>query len=129
MPYESFLASVRSTGEYATAEEAEQVTQCVFSALGMRLPAEAVGHLADQVPEPLGETLNDQPAAPLEWGVHEFVTHVAQETGVDETVAAARTRGVLSTLAGTISGGELNKLLSRLPSGYAELFGHPELAD
>jgi hypothetical protein len=34
----------------------------------------------------------------------------------------------MTVVAETISGGELNKLISRLPAGYAELFGHPELA-
>jgi hypothetical protein len=35
---------------------------------------------------------------------------------------------VLSTLADAISGGELNQLLSQLPSGYATLFGRPGLS-
>jgi hypothetical protein len=36
---------------------------------------------------------------------------------------------VLSTVAAAVSGGELNQVLSQLPSGYAVLFGKPALAD
>jgi uncharacterized protein (DUF2267 family) len=35
---------------------------------------------------------------------------------------------VLSRLADAISSGELNQLLSQLPSGYATLFGRPGLS-
>lgn len=35
---------------------------------------------------------------------------------------------MLSTVADAVSGGELDQLLSQLPSGYAPLFGKPDLA-
>nr|WP_324609600.1 DUF2267 domain-containing protein [Streptomyces sp. NRRL S-340] len=35
---------------------------------------------------------------------------------------------VLTTVADTVSGGELNQIISRLPSGYAVPFGEADLA-
>ncbi|GAB3292089.1 DUF2267 domain-containing protein [Parasphingorhabdus pacifica] len=62
-------------------------------------------------------------------GVEEFLREVATRLGT-ASIETARwdTSAVLSTLAEGISGGELNQLISDLPSGYAPLFGHPELA-
>lgn len=37
-------------------------------------------------------------------------------------------RTLLTTVARSASGGRLNQLLSQLPSGYAALFGKPELS-
>jgi uncharacterized protein (DUF2267 family) len=59
--------------------------------------------------------------------VREFIAHIAQATGDDEASAEVHAHAVLSTLAEQVTGGEENKLLSQLPSGYAYLFGHPEL--
>jgi uncharacterized protein (DUF2267 family) len=126
MPYEQFLAAVRERGGYTT-DDAERVTGAVVATLGDRLTAEAAEHLADQLPMPLAEILGDARAAPHNWGVREFVGRVAELTGDDETSAEVHARAVLSALADQVSGGERNKLLSRLPSGYAELFGFPEL--
>ncbi|MFI9254961.1 hypothetical protein [Streptomyces sp. NPDC053069] len=35
---------------------------------------------------------------------------------------------ILTTLAGAVSGGELNQIISQLPSGYAVPFGKADLA-
>jgi uncharacterized protein (DUF2267 family) len=127
MDYGTFLATVRERGDYAD-DEAERVTMAVFATLGDRLAPASAEHLADQLPMELAEIINDAQAAPHTWGVREFVHHVAQATGDDERAAERHARTVLSTLGEQVSGGELNKLVSQLPSAYAELFGHPELA-
>ncbi|WKX73654.1 DUF2267 domain-containing protein [Streptomyces sp. XD-27] len=127
MSYEDFLANVQERGGY-DATEAERVTDAVLTALGERLAPESVGHLADQLPMPLADVLNDAQAAARTWGVEEFVSRVAGAVGTDEASAETAARSVLSALADQVSRGELNKLLSQLPAGYAELFGHPEPA-
>jgi uncharacterized protein (DUF2267 family) len=55
--------------------------------------------------------------------VHEFVHQVARAAADDEETAHRHAEVVLTTLADTVSGGELNKL----PVGYAALLGHTEL--
>ncbi|MDT3397124.1 DUF2267 domain-containing protein [Streptomyces sp. B1866] len=127
MSYGDFLAAVRDRGGYDP-DEAQRVTEAVITTLGERLAPEPAGHLADQLPAPLAEKINDAEAAPHTWGVREFVSRVADATGADEQAAEGHARAVLSTLADQVTGGETNKLISQLPSAYAELFGHPELA-
>ncbi|WP_030544829.1 DUF2267 domain-containing protein [Streptomyces albus] len=127
MPYGAFLAAVRERGGYS-ADEAEMVTGAVLTALGTRLTPDSAGHLADQLPEPLADMINDAEAAARDWGVRTFVTHVAEAIGEDEEGAEVATRAVLSTLADRIGRGERDALLSRLPAEYAGLFGYPELA-
>lgn len=128
MPYGAFLATVREHGGYGT-DEAERATETVLSVLGRRLTPETAEHLSEQLPAPLAQLLQDSPARPQDWGAEEFTTHIAEATGVEHEAAAGYARVVLGTVAEHISGGELNKLLSQLPSNYAALFGHHELTD
>ncbi|MGW0826136.1 DUF2267 domain-containing protein [Streptomyces sp. NPDC002845] len=129
MTFREFLAAVREQGEYGDTPEVLSVTEAVLSTLGERLQPSAANHLADQLPIELAEVLmdaaNDYPGG--NWGVQEFVRRVAQATGDDEETSHAHAEAVLTVLAQTVSGGELNKLISQLPAGYAELFGHTEL--
>ncbi|MDT0266459.1 DUF2267 domain-containing protein [Streptomyces sp. DSM 44915] len=127
MTYGTFMATVRERGEYA-ADEAERLVQAVIATLGERLPEPSAEHLADQLPIPLAD-LVDRAAGPARtWGVSEFINQVAEHTEQDEESAEEDTRVVFSVLADQISGGEMNKLISQLPSGYADLFGHAELS-
>ncbi|MER6980826.1 DUF2267 domain-containing protein [Streptomyces carpinensis] len=127
MTYRDFLGAVRQHGEYADLEEAAAVTEAVLGTLGERLQLEAADHLADELPLEIGEFLVGVDDHGRTWGVEEFVHQVAVASGDDEETARPHAEAVLTVLAETVSGGELNKLISRLPSGYAELFGHPEL--
>ncbi|MEU2923752.1 DUF2267 domain-containing protein [Streptomyces sp. NPDC007251] len=128
MTSKEFLAVVREQGEYADLDEATQVTEAVLSTLGDRLQPAAADHLADQLPAEIGEFLTGVGNTGRTWGVEEFLRQVARAAAEDETAARRDAEVVLTTLGDTVSGGELNRLLSQLPSGYAELFGHPELA-
>ncbi|MBQ1082311.1 MULTISPECIES: DUF2267 domain-containing protein [Nocardiopsis] len=129
MRYDEFLAEVRDAGEYEDQREAEQVTRAVFSVLAQRLPGTSLDHLAAQIPEPLDEALRPEDQLEAEpFGVEEFHSRVAEETGARPLTAQQDSGAVLSTVAKAVSGGELNQLLSHLPSGYAVMFGKPELA-
>lgn len=130
MTYREFLAAVRERGEYGDTSEVLDVTEAVLSTLGERLQPVSANHLADQLPIELAEVLVDaaDTGPGRSWGVQEFVRRVAEATGDDEEDAHAHAEAVLTALAQTISGGELNRLISQLPTGYAELLGHTELA-
>ncbi|MGP4113590.1 DUF2267 domain-containing protein [Streptomyces sp. 4N509B] len=122
------MSTVRERGGYPSAD-AQRVVEAVLTTLGERLPHRSGEHLADQLPSPLDEVLRNAPDGEGRgWGVGEFVHHVAAYTGEDEDAALTHTRVVFSVLADQVAGGEMNKLLSQLPSGYAELFGYSELA-
>lgn len=127
MKYDEFLAVVRDRGEYASQDEAEKVTASVLEVLGARIPPGEAKDLAAQLPGPLGEVLQ-RAASPAEsFGTEEFCSRVAERTGGRPRTAEWDASAVLSTVAESIAGGELNQILSSLPSGYAVLFGKPEL--
>lgn len=128
MKYEEFLARVRERGEYVDQAEAERVTYAVLRVLATRLPPGELKDLAAQLPGPLGESLQIDPGAVTEsYGVDEFCRRVAEQAGTRPATAEWDASAVLSTVADNISGGELNQLISLLPSGYAALLGKPEL--
>jgi uncharacterized protein (DUF2267 family) len=123
-----FIAHVRRRGEYADAAQAEQVARTVLSVLGQRLGADEAEDLAAQLPGDLGDSLLAEAGPPQNWGRSEFVRELADALSTDEETAESAATAVLTTVAEAVTGGELNDVISRLPSGYAELFGIPELA-
>ncbi len=129
MNYHEFLARVRELGEYASQAEAEQVTRNVLSVLGRRLVGGEAKDLAAQLPAPLPDVLLAAAGPTDDFGVEEFLRRVAATVPESsEQTALWDASAVLTTLAEAISGGQLNQLLSQLQSGYAPLFGKPDLA-
>jgi uncharacterized protein (DUF2267 family) len=123
-----FIAHVRRRGEHADAAQAEQVARTVLSVLGQRLGADEAEDLAAQLPGDLGDSLLAEAGPPKTWGRSEFLRELADALSADEDAAESAATAVLTTVAEAVTGGELNDVISRLPSGYAELFGIPELA-
>ncbi|MGI5347700.1 DUF2267 domain-containing protein [Streptomyces sp. CA-250714] len=129
MRYDEFLAQVRERGEYQNRAEAEEVTRAVLSVLASRITPVKTQELAAQLPGPLGPIVAEAGEEPPEtYGVEQFCAHVAELTNARPRTAEWDASAVLSTLADAVSGGELNQLLSQLPSGYAALFGKVELS-
>jgi uncharacterized protein (DUF2267 family) len=127
MSYREFLSRVRERGGYDDTAEVARVAEAVVSVLGSRMQPDAARKLADQLPAELATVLTADNRRAATWGVSEFVQHVAETIGSGEEEARQYTQCVLTVLGGTVSGGELNKLISGLPAAYAELLGHPEL--
>ncbi|CAL9617260.1 DUF2267 domain-containing protein [Streptomyces albus] len=129
MRYDEFLAQVRERGEYRDQQEAEQVTRAVLGVLATRITPVKAQELAAQLPGPLGPAVAEAgEEAPETFGVSQFCERVAEQTGARPRTAEWDASAVLSTLADAVSGGELNQLISQLPSGYATLFGKAELS-
>lgn len=126
MRYEEFIAAVRDRGEYPSPVEAERATLTVLDLLGQRLSDSEASDLAAQLPAGLAEALT-QPGPAETFGVEEFCRRLAGALDGTEQTARWDASAVLSTVADAVSGGQLNQILSQLPSGYAELFGKPEL--
>lgn len=124
-----FFAQVRQRAELPSQEDAIKVTQVVLDTLGERLNGSEPFELGSQLPADVASALNPSVDRPAEtFGIHEFINRVADREGEDRERAHQQSTAVLSTLADAVSPGELNQLISQLPSGYAELFGYPELA-
>ncbi|MFG2056186.1 DUF2267 domain-containing protein [Micromonospora sp. NPDC048930] len=127
MKYHEFLAALRDRGEYRDTAEAEQVAQVVLATLAARLDPGEVKDLASQLPAEAAAMLTRQ-AGPVErFGVQEFLRRVAAANPASERTAEWDASAVLSTVADAVSGGEINDVLTQLPSGYAVLFGKPNL--
>src|SRR2546421_9543127 len=125
--YDEFLARVRERGEYADQQEAERITRAVLGVLAGRLNPGEVKDLAAQLPRQAAAALAGAGSAEV-FGVQEFLRRVAAATGASEKTAEWDASAVLCTVADAISGGELNDVLTQLPSGYAVLFGKPTLS-
>ncbi|MGV9567557.1 DUF2267 domain-containing protein [Streptomyces sp. NPDC003480] len=129
MRYDEFLARVRERGEYAGQDEAATITEAVLGVLAQRISPGEVDDLASQLPGPLGHMPADAKQQQAErFGIEEFYRRVAERIGARPRTAEWDAGAVLTTVADTVSGGELNQIISQLPSGYAVLFGKPDLA-
>ncbi|KAB2976813.1 DUF2267 domain-containing protein [Streptomyces sp. SS1-1] len=130
MKYDGFLAHVRERGEYKDQGEAADVTSAVLEVLAQRISAGEVKDLASQMPGPLGEVLlQATPEQTRSFGIEEFYRRVAERTNARPRTAQWDASAVLTTVADAVTGGELNQIISQLPSSYAVLFGKADLAD
>ncbi|MFD5453017.1 DUF2267 domain-containing protein [Streptomyces sp. NPDC003470] len=130
MKYDGFLAHVRERGEYKDQDEAADVTNAVLEVLAQRISAGEVKDLASQLPGPLREVLGHAtPQQARSFGIEEFYRRVAERTHARPRTAEWDASAVLSTVADAVTGGELNQIISQLPSSYAVMFGKPDLAD
>ena len=126
MNRDQFLGMVRERGEYVDRAETERVTTSVLELLGKRLGEEAQD-VAAQLPGDLAAAVRGEGGGEG-FGEQEFLHRLSQKLDATEETALWDASAVLSTVAEAVSGGQLNQILSRLPSGYAELFGKPELS-
>lgn len=127
---DEFLARVRERGEYTDQHEAEQVTTAVLELLSRRITPEEAADLAAQLPGRLAEAVDSDGDRAVEtFGVEEFCRRVADRTGGRPRTAEWDASAVLSTLADSVSPGQLKQVLGQLPSGYAALFGKAALID
>ncbi len=128
MRYDEFLNKVKERGEYADAEEAEIVTRTVLGLLAQRLDPGEADDLAAQLPTQAGAALTSPDGQAESFGVREFLDRIAEATNATEATAQWDASAVLTTVAEAVSGGELNDVLTQLPSGYAVLFGKATLS-
>jgi uncharacterized protein (DUF2267 family) len=128
MTLDEFLYVVRDRGEYDSRDEAEQVSRAVLTVLANRITPGEAKDLSAQLPAPLSSAAQPDDNRPDSYGVEEFCRRIAERVGGHTRTAEWDASAVLSTVADAVSGGELNQVLSQLPSGYAPLFGKPELS-
>lgn len=129
MKYNHFVSVVQDRGEYGSTAEAATVAKSVLRVFAGRIDPGEADDLAAQLPPPLDEALRSGTQGQAEgYGVEEFCRRIAQRTGARPSTAEWDASAVLSTVADAVTGGELNQLLTQLPSGYATLFGKADLA-
>ncbi|MFI2778654.1 DUF2267 domain-containing protein [Streptomyces sp. ALB3] len=127
MTFDQMLERIRYEGAYPTRERAEAVTHAVLEGLGRQLAGDERVALAACLPVEAALTFTAQ--APdtgqlTGWG---FVKDLAARTGGTPATARWDAGAVLATVARLTDPGLLDRVLGRLPSGYALLFGRAEL--
>ncbi|WP_346178769.1 DUF2267 domain-containing protein [Streptomyces cuspidosporus] len=128
MRWSELVEQVRERGQYATGEEAERITRTVLTALGGHLTGPERAELAHRLPREAAAALAGPIPPTLAPAASEFVDAVAARLG-GATSATARwdVSSVLGAVAEMAGDELLDRLLSRLPSGYGLLFGRAEL--
>lgn len=128
MQWSEFLAAVRERGQYSTVREAERVTRVVLSALGGHLSGPERTELAVRLPEEGARVLTGQLRATKPLPAADFVDGVAMRIpGATPATARWDVSSVLSTIADLVDPVLLDRIIDRLPPGYALLFGRAQL--
>ncbi|GGT15326.1 hypothetical protein GCM10014713_05140 [Streptomyces purpureus] len=121
------LETVRYEGAYPTRERAAEAVHEVMSALGRQLTGDERVDLAACLPVEAALSFTAQ-VPDLEqltgWG---FVKDLAGRVGGSPATARWDAGSVLSTVARLAGPQLLDRVLARLPEGYALLFGRAEL--
>lgn len=127
MTFAELLERVRYDGAYPTRERAEEVVRAVLAALGRQLTDDERLDLAACLPAEAARAVTSQPSDPgalTGWG---FVNELASHTGGTPATTRWDTGAVLNTVAHLAGDDLLDRILTRLPAGYALLFGRAEL--
>ncbi|WP_051722807.1 DUF2267 domain-containing protein [Streptomyces albus] len=128
MRWSEFAELVRERGEYPTRREAERVIRDVLAALGGQLGRAERNLLARRLPLEAARVLVAQRSASRPLTAAEFVDGIAARVeGATSATARWDTSSVLSVLADVTDRELLDRIIDRLPGGYALLFGRAQL--
>ncbi|MFE3169418.1 DUF2267 domain-containing protein [Streptomyces sp. NPDC059224] len=125
--YEQMLEKVRYEGAYPTRERADEAVRLVLAGLGRQVTGEERVDLAACLPLEAARTLTGQipDIQPLTGSA--FVKDLAARTGASQATTRWDTGSVFSAVAAYAGPELITRILHRLPTGYALLFGRAEL--
>jgi uncharacterized protein (DUF2267 family) len=126
--HSDLVDKVRLEGAYRTREQAEDAIRVVLSGLGRQLTRRERLELAARLPLQAAllltsHTLDPEPSTGLG-----FVKDIAALTGTTPGIARWDTGSVLTVVAALAGPDLISRILTRLPAGWALLFGRAELA-
>lgn len=125
--FEQMLEKVRYEGAYPSRERAEEAVRLVLSGLGRRLTGDERVELAACLPFEAASVLTAQipdPRPLTGWG---FVKELADRSGATPAIARWDTGTVFAAVTALAGPDLVTRVLDRLPTGYALLFGRAEL--
>ncbi len=120
MKYDEFVKHVRERAE-VTREDAQSAALSALAVLGERLEAGEATDLASQLPKELGEAVARSHGTGETFSASDFVERVADREGIAPNDADKRVRAVLATLQDAVTGGQMEDVLTQLPTDYLEL--------
>jgi uncharacterized protein (DUF2267 family) len=118
--YEQFIKHVSERAEVSR-EDARSAALTSLEVLGERLEAGEAADLAAQLPDELSEPLGRSSGTGAPFSASDFVARVAAREGIAANDADKRVRAVFATLQEAVTAGELEHVLSQLPTEYLEL--------
>lgn len=127
MTFDQMLERVRYEGAYPSRERAEEAVRLVLSGLGRRLTGDERVELAACLPFEAASVLTAQipdPRPLTGWG---FVKELADRSGATPATARWDTGTVFAAVTTLADPDLVTRILDRLPTGYALLFGRAEL--
>lgn len=125
--YEQMLEKVRYEGAYPNRERADEAVRTVLGGLGRQLTGDERVDLAACLPLEAARALTAQVPdfEPLTgWA---FVKDLAARSGASPAVTRWDTGSVFAAVAAHAGPELVARILNRLPTGYALLFGRAEL--
>ncbi|MFC9282243.1 DUF2267 domain-containing protein [Streptomyces collinus] len=126
--YEQMLEKVRHEGAYPTREKADEAVRLVLGGLGRQLTGDERVDLAACLPLEAARVLTAQipDTQPLTgWA---FVKDLAARSGASSATTRWDTGSVFAAVTAHAGPDLITRILHRLPTGYALLFGRAELA-
>ncbi|MGC9377931.1 DUF2267 domain-containing protein [Streptomyces sp. MH13] len=127
MSFGQMLEQVRYNGAYPTRERAEEVVSAVLAALGRRVTGEERVELAARLPREAARIFASEIPMTDSLTGWAFVRDLAARTGGSLATTRWDVGSVLGVVAHLAGPALLDRILDRLPSGYAILFGRAEL--
>ncbi|MFM9698510.1 DUF2267 domain-containing protein [Streptomyces europaeiscabiei] len=125
--YEQMLEKVRYEGAYPTRERADEAIRLVLSGLGRQLTGDERADLAACLPWEAARVLTAQIPDSRPRTGWAFVKDLAARTGASLATTRWDTGSVFSAVAAHAGPDLITRILGRLPTGYALLFGRTEL--
>ncbi|WP_030742260.1 DUF2267 domain-containing protein [Streptomyces sp. NRRL S-31] len=125
--YEQMLERVRYEGAYPTRERADEAVRLVLAGLGRQLAGDERVDLAACLPLEAARVLTAQIPDPRPLTGWAFVKDLATRTGASLATTRWDTGSVFSAVAAHAGPDLITRVLGRLPTGYALLFGRAEL--
>ncbi len=110
-----------ATGETST-KEAKRIAEAILDILGQRLSRIHRKHLAAQLPGDLHHAVTEEEPS-QQFPLEEFYNRVASRLNLNFHEAIVISREVMAVVVQAVTPGEINDILAKLPTEYAELFG------
>jgi uncharacterized protein (DUF2267 family) len=124
MQYEEFIERVQQRGGLTSFAEAEVATQATLATLGEYLTEGEGPDLAAQLPQGLGEQLQQQPPERSKiFSYNDFIQLVGDNEGVGFEKAEDHARAVVGVLEEAVTEGEMEDVRRQFPSEFDPLFG------
>jgi uncharacterized protein (DUF2267 family) len=128
MQTQEFFGRVQNKAHLPTLGEAMQATRATLETLAERLGPDEATDLGAQLPREIRDYLvMSGTTAPEHFSSDEFLQRVClREGGLDLPASTHHARAVIDVLMQTVSPGEVDTMLDRLPEDYRQLFASSE---